>query len=194
MIDIFLLENNQIKFNRKKSNQQQKTYQKIFYYLNRIMSKENFARFLRRPIKNSLHYKNPPERRTTMTELMVRLDAEYACGHGGTWCKLFWRRIKIIVTIHSYTSHDRHQHYCQKLSFLTTSLSVLVSSVCSLATLLDGHASQVQRQGDPMQLLVILNQRQHHRDHHVVILQVTETLILPSPKYHDIAKENDTSF
>ena len=45
MIDIFLLENNLIKFNRKKSIQQQKTYQKISYYLNRIMSKENFAHF-----------------------------------------------------------------------------------------------------------------------------------------------------
>ena len=46
MIDIFLLENNLIKFNRKKSIQQQKTYQKISYYLNRIMSKEKFAVFL----------------------------------------------------------------------------------------------------------------------------------------------------
>ena len=43
MIDIFLLENDLIKFNRKKSIQQKKTYQKISYYLNRIMSKENFA-------------------------------------------------------------------------------------------------------------------------------------------------------
>ena len=43
MIDIFLLENNLIKFNRKKSIQQNIPYQKISYYLNRIMSKENFA-------------------------------------------------------------------------------------------------------------------------------------------------------
>ena len=43
MIDIFLLENDLIKFDRKKSIKQQKTYQNIFYYLNRIMSKENFA-------------------------------------------------------------------------------------------------------------------------------------------------------
>ena len=47
MIDVFLLENDLIKFNRKKSIKQQKAYQKIFYYLDRIMSKENFAEDLR---------------------------------------------------------------------------------------------------------------------------------------------------